>query len=253
VLNLELKSSLMNHYTIKLKQFEGPFDLLLFFIERDELDVYDIPIAKITEDFLAYIREMEALNIDLASEFILVAASLMRIKAKLLLPRKELDEAGNEIDPRDELVQKILEYKRYKAILDDMKALELDRSLKNSRGNISKELKTIANKAMVDAELESLTMFKLLKAFERVMEEKDKRDNKVVHKIYQHNYTIKDQQDYIYSKINVGQQTSFKDLFVAIENRMHAIVTFLALLELLNLQMVKATIGEGRNNFWLSL
>lgn len=243
----------MNHYTIKLKQFEGPFDLLLFFIERDELDVYDIPIAKITEDFLAYIREMEALNIDLASEFILVAASLMRIKAKLLLPRKELDEAGNEIDPRDELVQKILEYKRYKAILDDMKALELDRSLKNSRGNISKELKTIANKAMVDAELESLTMFKLLKAFERVMEEKDKRDNKVVHKIYQHNYTIKDQQDYIYSKINVGQQTSFKDLFVAIENRMHAIVTFLALLELLNLQMVKATIGEGRNNFWLSL
>jgi segregation and condensation protein A len=243
----------MNHYTIKLKQFEGPFDLLLFFIERDELDVYDIPIAKITEDFLAYIREMEALNIDLASEFILVAASLMRIKAKLLLPRKELDEAGNEIDPRDELVQKILEYKRYKAILDDMKALELDRSLKNSRGNISKELKTIANKAMVDAELESLTMFKLLKAFERVMEEKDRRDNKVVHKIYQHNYTIKDQQDYIYSKINVGQQTSFKDLFVAIENRMHAIVTFLALLELLNLQMVKATIGEGRNNFWLSL
>ena len=243
----------MNHYTIKLKQFEGPFDLLLFFIERDELDVYDIPIAKITEDFLAYIREMEALNIDLASEFILVAASLMRIKAKLLLPRKELDDAGNEIDPRDELVQKILEYKRYKAILDDMKALELDRSLKNTRGNVSKELKTIANKAMVDAELESLTMFKLLKAFERVMEEKDRRDNKVVHKIYQHNYTIKDQQDYIYSKINVGQQTSFKDLFVAIENRMHAIVTFLALLELLNLQMVKATIGEGRNNFWLSL
>lgn len=243
----------MNHYTIKLKQFEGPFDLLLFFIERDELDVYDIPIAKITEDFLAYIREMEALNIDLASEFILVAASLMKIKAKLLLPRKELDDAGNEIDPRDELVQKILEYKRYKAILDDMKTLELNRSLKNSRGNIAKELKTIANKAMVDAELESLTMFKLLKAFERVMEEKDKRDNKVVHTIYKHNYTIKEQQDYIYSKINVGQQTSFKDLFVTIENRMHAIVTFLALLELLNLQMVKATIGEGRNNFWLSL
>jgi len=243
----------MNHYTIKLKQFEGPFDLLLFFIERDELDVYDIPIAKITEDFLAYIREMESLNIDLASEFILVAASLMRIKAKLLLPRKELDEAGNEIDPRDELVQKILEYKRYKAILDDMKALELDRSLKNTRGNIAKELKTIANKAMVDAELESLTMFKLLKAFERVMEEKDKRDNKIVHTIYKHNYTIKEQQDYIYSKINLGQQTSFKDLFVAIENRMHAIVTFLALLELLNLQMVKATIGEGRNNFWLSI
>lgn len=243
----------MNQYTIKLKQFEGPFDLLLFFIERDELDVYDIPIAKITDDFLSYIREMEALNIDLASEFILVAASLMRIKAKLLLPRKELDEAGNEIDPRDELVQKLLEYKRYKAILDDMKVLELERSQKTTRGNISKELKVIATKAMVDAELESLTLFKLLQAFERVMDAKDKRDNKVVHTIYQHNYTIKEQQDYIYSKISVGSQTSFKDLFIKLENRMHAIVTFLALLELLNLQMVKATIGEGRNNLWLSL
>ena len=81
-------------YTIKIQQFEGPFDLLLFFIERDELDIYDIPISKITDDFLSYVREMESMNIDLASEFILVAATLMRIKAKMLLPRKELDEQG---------------------------------------------------------------------------------------------------------------------------------------------------------------
>ena len=86
-------------YEIKLPQFEGPFDLLLFFIERDELDIYDIPIAKITNDFLGYMHEMKSLNFDLASEFILVAATLMRIKAKMLLPRKELDEQGNEIDP----------------------------------------------------------------------------------------------------------------------------------------------------------
>ena len=85
-----------SNYTIKLSQFEGPFDLLLFFIERDELDIYDIPIAKITEDFLAYVREMESLNLDLASEFILVAATLIRIKAKMLLPRKELDENNEE-------------------------------------------------------------------------------------------------------------------------------------------------------------
>ncbi|HEX5625972.1 MAG TPA: segregation/condensation protein A, partial [Saprospiraceae bacterium] len=90
----------MNTYTIKLQQFEGPFDLLLFFIERDELDISDIPIAKITEDFLDYIRHMESLNLDLASEFILVAATLIRIKAKMLLPRKELDENNQEIDPR---------------------------------------------------------------------------------------------------------------------------------------------------------
>src|ERR1700709_2167933 len=100
-------------YQIKLPQFEGPFDLLLFFIERDELDIYNIPITKITNEFLDFIRNSEALNIDLGSEFILFISTLMRIKAKMLLPRKELDQEGNEIDPRQELVNKVLEYKRF--------------------------------------------------------------------------------------------------------------------------------------------
>jgi len=115
-------------YTIKLPQFEGPFDLLLFFIERDELDINDIPIAKITDDFLTYIHQAEEMNIDLASEFVLVAATLCRIKAKMLIPRKEVDEEGNEIDPREELVQRLLEYKRYKSVLADMRKLEEQRS-----------------------------------------------------------------------------------------------------------------------------
>ena len=101
-------------YQIKLPQFEGPFDLLLFFIERDELDIYNIPITKITNDFLDFIHSQESLNIELSSEFILFISNLMRIKAKMLLPRKELDAAGNEIDPRQELVNKILEYKKFK-------------------------------------------------------------------------------------------------------------------------------------------
>jgi len=150
-------------YTIKLDQFEGPFDLLLFFIERDELDIYNIPIATITDDFLEYIRQMEALNIDLASEFILVAATLMRIKAKMLIPRKPVDEEGNEIDPREELVQRLLEYKRYKSVLEEMREMESKRSKQADRGNITKELKVIATKALVDVELESLSLFKILK------------------------------------------------------------------------------------------
>src|SRR5712671_4922226 len=101
-------------YQIHLSQFEGPFDLLLFFIERDELDIYNIPISKITKDFLDYIHLQEKLNIELSSEFILFISTLMRIKAKMLLPRKELDAQGNEIDPRRELIDKILEYKKYK-------------------------------------------------------------------------------------------------------------------------------------------
>jgi len=89
-------------YQIKLPQFEGPFDLLLFFIERDELDIYNIPISNIIKDFLDYIHAQEQLNIELSSEFILFVSTLMRIKARMLLPRKELDAQGNEIDPRQE-------------------------------------------------------------------------------------------------------------------------------------------------------
>jgi segregation and condensation protein A len=241
-------------YTIKLPQFEGPFDLLLFFIERDELDIHDIPIAKITDDFLEYIRTMESLNIDLASEFILVAATLMRIKAKMLLPRKELDEEGNEIDPRNELVERLLEYKRYKSVLDELRKMEKERSSRHERGNISHELKKIATQALVDIELESVTLYKLLNAFERVMQRfEDRTATRQVHKIVQYSYTVEHQQQYIVSQLKKGQKTGFSRLFRICENRIHAIVTFLALLELLNRQEVHLVQGVGINNFWVTL
>lgn len=238
-------------YTIKLPQFEGPFDLLLFFIERDELDINDIPISKITDDFLEYIRHMESMNIDLASEFILVAATLCRIKAKLLLPRKPLDEEGNEIDPREELVQRLLEYKRYKSVLDEMRIMEEKRSQQNDRGNISKELRQIATKALVDVELESITLFGLLKAFERVMQRFEDKNPGTVHEIVQFSYTIEDQQQHIYSTIATNTRASFQQVFSECRNRIHAIVTFLAMLELLNMEKIRITVGEGINNFWL--
>lgn len=238
-------------YTIKLPQFEGPFDLLLFFIERDELDIHDIPISKITNDFLAYIREMEAMNIDLASEFILVAATLCRIKAKLLLPRKPLDEDGNEIDPREELVQRLMEYKRYKSVLEEMRELEEDRSLRNHRGNTSRELKQIATKALVDAELESINLFKILRAFERVMQRFEDSNPGTIHEIVQWGFTIEDQQNFIIEKVTTFKNVTFHMLFKNCENRIHAIVTFLALLELLNMEKVSIVMGEGANNFWL--
>lgn len=241
----------MQSYTIKIDQFEGPFDLLLFFIERDELDIHNIPIAKITKDFLDYIQQLETLNIDVASEFILVAASLMRIKAKLLIPRKEIDEEGNEIDPRAELTQKLLEYKRYKAIISDLEELAEVRSQKYHRGNAASELKMIASKALVDAELESLNLYKLLKTFQSLMKRYEEEKNKVIHRIVKYNYTIGEQQMYIKSKLHPGSKTNFKDLFAEAENRIHAIITFLALLELLNVQFAKITQGDGTNNFWV--
>lgn len=239
-------------YTIKIKQFEGPFDLLLFFIERDELDIYDIPIAKITDDFLHYIRDIEALNIDIASEFILVAATLMRIKAKMLIPRKEVDEEGNEIDPRDELVRRLLEYKQYKAVIEDLRQLEERRAKSQSRGNIADELQIIANKALVDVELESVTMFKLLQAFQRVMERFEDVKRQAIHTIARYNYTVYDQKTFILESVHKAESpVGFETIFANCQDRIHAIVTFLALLELLNQQQVGVTQGLGPNNFWL--
>ena len=130
-------------YQIKLPQFEGPFDLLLFFLERDELDIYDIPISRITDDFLIYINEMTDLDIELASEFMLVAATLMRIKARMLLPRKELDDEGQEIDPRQELVDRLLEYKKYKMLVEDLRLLEADRIEKHQRAAVNEDRKSV--------------------------------------------------------------------------------------------------------------
>lgn len=240
-----------NSYNIKLPQFEGPFDLLLFFIERDELDIQDIPIAKLTDDFLEYIRHMERMNIDMASEFILVAATLCRIKAKMLIPRKPVDDEGNEIDPREELILRLLEYKRYKSVLEEMRQLEESRALKNHRGNVAKELKSIATKALVDSELESLTLFRLLKAFERVVQRFDDAHPKTVHQIIRFDYTIEDQRTLILSKVKKGKKANFKAIFGGCRNRIHAIVTFLSLLELLNSDTVTMIVGEGVNNFWL--
>lgn len=239
-------------YTIKLPQFEGPFDLLLFFIERDELDIYDIPIAKVTDDFLDYIRQMEQMDIDLASEFVLVAATLCRIKAKMLIPRKPIDEEGNEIDPREELVSRLLEYKRYKSVLEEMRELEESRALRNYRGNVSSELQSIATKALVDAELESVTLFKLLRAFERMMEQAEEAKKRpTVHQIVQFNYSIEEQQQHILTLVNSGKRPSFVDIFGQCQNRIHAIVTFLGLLELLNMQRIKLIGGQEVNSFWL--
>ena len=238
-------------YTIKLPQFEGPFDLLLFFIERDELDIYNIPIAKITNDFLEYLHMMESLNIDIASEFILVASTLMRIKAKLLLPRRELDEAGNEIDPRDELVLRLIEYKRYKSVIDELKELETNRKSKNVRGNVGKELKQLASKALIDSEWETLSLFTLLKTFERVLKRMEEGSKKHQHVVIKYNYTVKQQKSYLLHVVRTKKKASFENIFETCENRIHAIFRFLALLDLIQLNQLYLNNRSGVNNFWI--
>jgi len=238
-------------YTIRIEAFEGPFDLLLFFIERDELDIYDIPIAKITDDFLDYVHTLENLNIDMASEFILVAASLMRIKAKMLIPRKEVDEEGNEIDPREELIQRLVEYKAYKEATNELREKEEARSLSFPRGNVTVELKSLAEEALADAELENLSLYKLLQAFKRVMLRFEEAKANPVHTIIQYGYTVQEEQSRVINKLVYKPRLDFNDIFDECEGKIHAIVTFLALLEMINSQVVRILAGEGVNNFWL--
>ena len=238
-------------YQIILPQFEGPFDLLLFFIERDELDIYDIPIHQLTNDFLAYIRRMEQLNIEMASDFILVAATLMRIKARTLLPRKELDEEGNEIDPRDELVNRLLEYKRYKSVISDLQALEAERQSKQKRGNILKEHKKLGEINSVEAEMESVTLYKLLKVFQRVMNRYADRNLHVQHTIVQYNYSMRERKGYLLCLVNKTGKVNFEEVFATCENRIHAVFTFLAILEMVQLKELNLQLGKGYNSFWV--
>ncbi len=238
-------------FEVKLPLFEGPFDLLLFFIERDELDIYDIPIAQVTADFLGYIQQLEHLNMEVASEFILVAATLMRIKAKMLLPRPVLDEEGNEMDPRDELVKHLLEYKKYKSVLSQLSELEEQRQQREQRGNISKEIKALAATTNVEAELQDVDLYRLLKTFQKCLERFDKEQQKPVHRVVQYPYTIEGQKGIILRNFQPGKRMSFEEIISMESQKIAVIFNFLAILELLQLGEIMLHLGEGFNNFWI--
>jgi len=240
------------NFEVKLPLFEGPFDLLLFFIERDELDIYDIPISKITNDFLEYIHHLETLNIEVASEFILVAATLMRIKSKMLLPRPQIDEQGNEIDPREELVRHLLEYKKYKSVVDVFHQMEESELHKEKRGNLVKELKSLAESTNVEAELQDVTVFKLMTIFEKVLKRFEAEKNKPVHQVIQYPYTVDGQKKYLLDELSKKERVSFVELLETFPTRIGLIFNFLAVLEMLALQILAIQVGEGFNNFWIT-
>ncbi|WKK75641.1 segregation/condensation protein A [Marivirga salinae] len=238
-------------FEIKLPLFEGPFDLLLFFIERDELDIYDIPISKITNDFLDYLKHLEQMNIEVASEFILVASTLMRIKAKMLLPRPQIDEEGNEIDPREELVRHLLEYKKYKSVLQELSDMEGKMQEKEKRGNVKKEVKSLSETINVEAELQNVDLYKLLRVFRDVMARYELEKNKPSHKVVQYPYTIEGQKDHIVGKLERDGKLAFTTFIEERPEKIAVIFNFLAILELLQSSLITITVGEGFNNFWL--
>ncbi|SIS63567.1 segregation and condensation protein A [Belliella pelovolcani] len=238
-------------FEIKLPLFEGPFDLMLFFIERDELDIYDIPISKITNDFLEYIHQLEKMEIEVASDFILFAATLMKIKSKMLIPRPQLNEEGEEIDPREELVRHLLEYKKYKSVIGELATMEETQFSKEKRGNIASELKQLSKVDDVEAEIQDLDLYKMLKVYQKVMAKFAARTDETKHTVIQYPYTIEQQKDFVLEKVSFRAQVPFTEFIEYKPDKIFVIYTFLAILELLQLSMVTIKIGEGFNNFWV--
>ncbi len=238
-------------YEIKIPLFKGPFDLLLFFIERDEIDIVDIPISQITKDFLEYISSLKKMNIEVASEFIVVAATLMRIKSKMLLPRLSIDEDGNEIDPREELIEHLLEYKKYKSVIDEFSSLEEFRFSKKNRGNLMSEVNKISERANLETELQDLDLYKLLVVFQNAVEKFEKEKNKPPHEIEKYPYTIDEQKEFIINLLKSKEKISFVKLINDNPLKILVIYNFLAILELLQQVKIKISIGKGLNNFWL--
>jgi segregation and condensation protein A len=236
-------------FEIRLPQFAGPFDLLLFFIERDELDIRDIQIAKITDDFLEYIHQMNALNIELASEFIFIAATLMRIKAKMLLPLPDLDEEGNEIDLKKDLVQKLIEYKKFKILSESFRTLEEERFKQEKRGNIAFDLQKIAETSEPGEELPSVGLYRLMMVYEKAMSRYQSKQQDVKHTVIQYPYTIEQQKKVIADLVQMNKKMDFSYLKSNSENKVHFVYNFLAILEMLQQKLISIQIGLGFNNF----
>jgi len=220
-------------YRVKLTDFEGPLDLLLFFIKRDELDIYDIPIARITKEFLEYLQYLQELDLDIAGEFIVTAAELMQIKAQMLLPRPE-GEGEEEFDPRAELVRRLLEYKRWKEMAEELERMQLQHRRVAYRGNFDHDPKTVEQEDADDL-IRDVTLFDLIAAFQYAV---NKMPRKHVHEIHKLNVTLEEQIDHILRLFDGKDQISFYDIALAMTEKIRIVVTFLALLEMMKSKLI---------------
>jgi len=237
-------------YKVHLKNFEGPLDLLLFFIKRDELEIYDIPISHITREFLEYIRLMEELDLDVASEFIYMASMLMSIKARLMLPSDDEDEEElDEFDPRYELIQRLLEYKRYKEMAGKLTVIDEETRQKYFRGY--HEADDVEKQATGEA-LQDVTIFDLMGAFRKVLADIKKQN--IYHRVEKVETTIEEQTDFLRSTLQKRGRISFRDLGREIGKRIIIVVTFLAVLEMLKEQEINLFIeNDDPTNFYIAL
>lgn len=230
-------------YKIKLDQFEGPLDLLLFFIKRDELNIYDIPISRITGEFLEYVNLIKLMDLEVAGDFILMASTLMHIKVRMLLPR-EVDERGEEIDPRADLIKALLEYKKYKEVAEDLTFFESSQRKISFRGDFSED----AMEAPPEFEilLKNISVFDLAKAFKKAIEGIKPQ---VVHEVKKINITIDEQIQFILDRIMEKGEIHFLSLVHGMREKIRLVITFVALLELTKMEKIGIKESTDFNDF----
>ena len=233
-------------YRIKLNEFEGPLDLLLFFIQRDELDIYNIPISKITSEFLEYVQYIQELDLELASEFIIMAATLIQIKAKMMLYKPD-DEIAEEEDPRYELVKRLLEYKRYKDASGEIAGYEEEQRKIFRRIDFAGDYR-IDNTVDDDPSLQNLTLFNLMKAFKYAM---DHRPKEVIHNITRFNVTLEEQIDQILAECEQQEYVSFLNLIDTMNEKLRIVVTFIAILEMVKNGLIGIRIENNLRDFYV--
>ncbi|HEX9653184.1 MAG TPA: segregation/condensation protein A [bacterium] len=231
-------------YRVQLEKFEGPLDLLLFLIKKNEVEIYDIPIAEITQQYLAYLEVLEFLDLENAGEFILMAASLIRIKAKMLLPRLETEEEEVE-DPRQELVQRLLEYQSFKEVAGHLDDLETTQSNFYPRQNYTFEIEQAPKEEEVGREV---NLFDLMAAFVEIL----KRAPSVVqHTVERIPVTIEEQSAFILDYLEKHDAVLFTDLMAKINERIILIVTFVAMLELVKSRRLQLSQNQPFSEIWL--
>ncbi|NNF03159.1 MAG: segregation/condensation protein A [Rhodothermales bacterium] len=233
-------------YKIQLQQFEGPLDLLLFFIRRDELDIHDIPISRIADEFLEYVRYMEEIDLDGVGDFLYMAAVLIHIKTRMLLPVQETDEEGEPVDPRRELVERLLEYVRFKEASDHLEEQYDRRERQLTRGQASAPENDLTES---DEELVSATVFDLISALRRVLTE---APDSPVHRVETESYSLEDQQEFLRTHLTPGDRSSFVEIMTG-RSKPFIITTFLAVLEMARTREIEIWIGGEPDDFFVEL
>ena len=214
-------------FNIKIENFEGPLDLLLYFIKRDKIDIYDIPITQITNEYISVIDEAKKLDVSIAGEFLFMASMLLRIKTQMLLPRQINDESLDIEDPRIDLVAQLLEYKKYKSIANKLKNLHFE----NKDSFFRNSSKVVYDQSPdVSDFLNEVTLYDISKIFKDAVNNAPTQDS---FEIYRETVSLKDQQDFILQQFNNDKILSLKNLVKKLETKLKIIVTFLALLEMI--------------------